>query len=94
MRCDVIRLHGLVACAVAGHQPDHQAGFIQQQRGAVRADLIGPRPVFAVHADNLLGRLRRCRHELLRTRLRESVRIDKRILIVHLCPVASSVIRI
>ena len=76
MRRDVIRLHGLVARAVARHKPDHQASFVQQQRRAVRADLIGPRPVLAVHPDDLLCRRRLGRHELLAV----SVWIDKWIL--------------
>ena len=92
MRRDVIRLDGLVSRSVACDQPDHQAAFVQQDRAAVRSDLIGPRPVFPVHPDHLL---RRCRHNrlliLLRHLLPVSERIDKRILIVH-CLIASSVI--
>ena len=95
MRRDVVSLHGLVSGSVAGNQPDHQSAFVQQQRGRIRADLEGPRPVLSVHPDHLL---RRCLldprlHVLPRHLLPVSVWIDKWILVVHLFPVASSVIR-
>ena len=88
MRRDVVGLHGLVPGAVAGHQPDHQPGLVQQQRGSVRADLERPGPVLAVHPDHLLRRLSD-RRLVLR---RHCVRTDKRIVVVHCLPIASSVI--
>ena len=96
MRRDVIRLHGFITGAVAGYQPHHQAAFVQQQRGRIRADLEGPRPVFSVHPDYLLCQyllLDFRLHVLLRHLLSVPERIDKWILVVHFLPVASSVIR-
>lgn len=88
MRRNVVRLDRLVPRAVACHQPYHQAALIQQERGAVRPDLVGPRPAFSVHPHDLLHGCRHDRRLILR---RDPVRIDKRALKVHFL-VASSVI--
>ena len=91
---DVVRLDRFVSGPVARYQPDQQAALIQQNRAAVRPDLIGLCPVFPGHPDHLLLC---CRHHSRLDRLwlkwlPESIRIHHRIHVAHCLPIASSVI--